>query len=145
MRASAASRIRVRRPLSARSLARQVCYAKQRSDAVGKGGPDIGKRPDKVVRENAPVPQEPIGTESTTRGTAKWWNSAKGYGAIASEKTAPWDISCSFSHIEGSGYRELTPGEPVEVDYFRADQESFKYAASAVRRLSPAAESKDAG
>jgi hypothetical protein len=29
----------------------------------------------------------------------------------------------------------------VEVDYFRADQDSFKYVASAVRRLSPVADS----
>jgi cold shock protein len=105
---------------------------------LGKGGRDIGKRPDKVVRENTHGPQEPIGTENTTRGTAKWWESAKGYGAIASEKTAPWDIWCHFSHIDGSGYRELIPGEPVEVDYFRADRESFKYVATAVRRLSRA-------
>jgi CspA family cold shock protein len=112
---------------------------------VGKGGADIGKRADKVVREIAPPPPEPIGTESTTRGIAKWWEIAKGYGAIATDKTAPWDIWCHFSHIQGTGYKELTPGEAVEVDYFRADRESFKYVASAVRRLSPGADSRDAG
>jgi CspA family cold shock protein len=108
---------------------------------VGKGDANIGKRADKVVRESALPHLEPIGTESTTRGVAKWWESAKGYGAIATEKTAPWDIWCHFSHIQGTGYRELIPGETVEVDYFRADQDSFKYVASAVRRLSPVADS----
>lgn len=102
---------------------------------MGKGGPDVGKRRDKIIRESAPAPLEPIGTARTTRGTVNWWDRARGYGAIASEATAPWDIWCHFSHIEGSGYRELIPGEPVEVEYVRGDRESFKYVATAVRRL----------
>lgn len=105
---------------------------------MGKGGPDIGKRSDKIVRENARPPEEPIGTENSAVGTVKWWESAKGYGAIATEKADPWDIRCHFSHIEGGGFRDLVPGERVEVDYCRADRESFKYVARAVRRLSPA-------
>jgi cold shock protein len=112
---------------------------------VSKGGPDIGKRPDKVVRESAPAPRDPLGATGTTQGTAKWWESAKGYGAIATVTTAPWDIWCHFSHIDGSGYRELSPGELVEVDYVRVDQDSFRYVASAVRRLSHSTDSQDAG
>jgi CspA family cold shock protein len=112
---------------------------------VGRGGPDTGKRPDKIARENATAPSEPIGTTGTTQGTVKWWQASKGYGAIAAEKTAPWDIWCHFSHIEGSGFRELVPGEPVEVEYIRAPRESFQYVASAVRRLTPATNSADAG
>lgn len=112
---------------------------------MGKGGADLGKRADKITREGTPPPPEPLGTQSTTRGTAKWWRPEKGYGAIATAKTAPWDIWCHFSHVEGPGFRELVPGEAVEVDYVRVDQESFKYVASAVRRLSTEVESHDAG
>ena len=104
---------------------------------MGRRGPDRGKSPDKVTRESAPLPQEPIGTESATTGTVKWWSDDKGLGAIASEKTAPWDIWCHFSFIEGEGFRRLTPGETVELAYVRADQDSFKYVARRVRRLGP--------
>ncbi len=96
---------------------------------------DIGKRPDKIARETAPVPQEPLGYTDTTTGIIKWWNNRKGYGAIATEKTGCWDIWCHFSHVEGTGFRNPVPGERVEVDYVRFDQESFKFVARAVRRL----------
>ncbi len=102
---------------------------------MGKRGPDIGKRPDKILRETAPLPQEPVDSEDTAPGIVKWFNDGKGYGAIASEKTAPWDIWCHFSRIEGAGFKSLSPGERVEVDYVRFDQESFKYVARAVRRV----------
>jgi cold shock protein len=100
--------------------------------------PDLGKPPHKVIREAALLPQEPIGTESATTGTVKWWSDDKGLGAIASEKTAPWDIWCHFSFVEGEGFRRLIPGEAVELVYVRADQESFRYVARRVRRLSAA-------
>jgi hypothetical protein len=37
---------------------------------VDRGGPDIGKRPDEIVREHAPVPDDPIGNEGTARGVS---------------------------------------------------------------------------
>jgi cold shock protein len=95
----------------------------------------IGKRPDKIAREAASQPTEPIGTEDATIGTVKWWRDAKGYGAIATEKTAPWDIWCHFGRIQEEGFRSLTPGDRVHVEYVRTDQESFKYVALSVRRL----------
>ena len=85
----------------------------RRKNIMGRGGPNIGKRPDKVVRENAPYPEEPLGAEATIPGSVKWWDSGRGYGAISTETTAPWDIWCHFSHVAGSGYIELIPGEPV--------------------------------
>jgi CspA family cold shock protein len=96
---------------------------------------NMGKRPDKIARESAELPEEPIGTEDETIGTVKWWLEAKGYGAVATEKTAPWDIWCHFSQIQASGFRTLAPGESVHVQYVRLDQESFKYVARSVRRL----------
>ncbi len=94
-----------------------------------------GKRPDKIVRESAALPDDPIGTEDESVGTVKWWREEKGYGAITTEKTAPWDIWCHFSHIHASGFRTLAPGESVGVQYVRVDQESFKFVARSVRRL----------
>jgi cold shock CspA family protein len=93
------------------------------------------KRSDKILRESAPLPRAPIGTEDESIGRVKWWLEAKGYGAIATEKTAPWDIWCHFSHIQGSGFRALAPGELVRVQYMRFDQESFMFVARSVRRL----------
>jgi CspA family cold shock protein len=94
------------------------------------------KRPDDIAREAAPRPTEAIGTMRMGSGTVKWWRDAKGYGAIACAEISPWDIWCHFSAIEETGFRTLTPDESVEVEYYRADQESFKYVARKVRRLS---------
>jgi cold shock CspA family protein len=68
-------------------------------------------------------------------GTVKCWRDAKGNGAISVDRIAPWDIWCSFSAIEGSGFRSLTPGARVIVRYRRAHQESFRYVAEWVRQL----------
>ena len=96
---------------------------------------DIGKRPDKITRETTPSPTQPIGTVGSARGVVKWWQDAKGYGAISCAELDPWDIWCHFAHIEGTGFRSLTPGDIVEVEYVRVDQESFKFVAQRVRRL----------
>jgi len=94
------------------------------------------KRPDELAREAAGDPPEPLGTRATTVGTVKYWRDDKGYGVIASDVTAPWDIWCHFMHISGMpGFRALQPGERVEVEYHRFNQESFRYVAIRVRRL----------
>jgi cold shock CspA family protein len=94
-------------------------------------------RSDDIARAAAGEPPEPLGTESETVGTVKFWRDTKGYGAVSSEATAPWDIWCHFSAIEGTGYKDLVPGELVAVRYYRANQESYRYLALAVRRLAP--------
>jgi len=90
------------------------------------------KRPDDLAREAAGEPPEPLRTEATSLGTVKWW---KGYGAIACTVTAPWDIWCHFSAIDTSGFKSLTEGETVTVEYCRANQDSFRYIARRVRRI----------
>ena len=102
---------------------------------MGRGGPDRGKRTDALVREAAAPPQEPIGTEGLATGVVKWWDGHRGYGAIATTNTHPWDIWCGFGRIETAGSRSLTEGQPVEVHYIRSDQDSFKYIATRVRPL----------
>jgi len=96
------------------------------------------KSADDLAREQAPLPTEPLGTTSVSIGTVKWWRDAKGYGVISVAQVAPWDVWCHFSSIEmerEDEFRTLIEGERVEVEYWRADQESFKYVAKRVRRL----------
>ena len=80
-------------------------------------------------------PPEPIGTEASTIGTVKWFDNKKGYGCIESEQTAPWDIWAHFSMIQMSGYKTLQEGQRVDVEYERADQDSFRYRALKVRTI----------
>jgi len=99
----------------------------------------LPKRPDDLASESAGIPPEPIGTLAKTIGVVKYWRDDKGYGVLASEATAPWDIWCHFAQIDAPGYRSLFTGEQVAIVYRRADQESFRYVAVHVRRLdSPA-------
>ena len=72
-------------------------------------------RPDDLARAAAGEPPEPLYTEADTIGTVKYWRDDKGYGAISSEATAPWDIWCHFSAVEMPGFKSLVPGERVEV------------------------------
>src|SRR4051812_2677153 len=87
----------------------------------------------------ARVPPEPLHTRASAEGTVKWWKDDKGYGAIACEATAPWDIWSHFSALDIQGFKSLVPGERVYVDYYRADQDSFRYIAERVRRVAPPA------
>ena len=47
-------------------------------------------------------------------GTVKWFNDAKGFGFITTEKGE--DVFVHFSAIAGEGYRTLTEGQEVEFD-----------------------------
>ena len=49
---------------------------------------------------------------STTTGTVKWFNEAKGFGFIARE-SGP-DVFVHFSNIEGDGFKTLGEGQAVE-------------------------------
>ena len=96
---------------------------------------DRVKRPDEIARESSPEPSEPLFSRRTSLGVVKWWRDDKGYGAIATADTAPWDIWSHFSAVVGAGFRTLIPGEQVEVEYVRTNQESFKYVAQRVQRV----------
>ena len=47
-------------------------------------------------------------------GTVKWFSDAKGFGFI--ERQQGGDIFVHHSSIEGSGFRTLAEGEPVEFE-----------------------------
>ena len=96
-------------------------------------------RPHDLARAAAGEPPDPLGAWRSGEGTVKWWRGDKGYGAIACDATAPWDIWCHFSAIEMPGFKAVAPGERVHVEYYRADQESFRYVARRVRRLDASA------
>ena len=53
-------------------------------------------------------------TMSTTTGTVKWFNEAKGFGFIAQENGP--DVFAHFSAIQGDGFRTLVEGQKVQFE-----------------------------
>ncbi len=49
---------------------------------------------------------------STTTGTVKWFDEAKGFGFI-SQESGP-DVFAHFSAIKAEGFKTLTEGQTVE-------------------------------
>jgi len=49
---------------------------------------------------------------STTTGTVKWFNEAKGFGFIAQENGP--DVFAHFRQITGDGFKTLAEGQKVE-------------------------------
>ena len=88
-----------------------------------------------VLSRIIPEPNEPFHVLRASVGVAKFWRDDKGYGVIETPETKPWGIWCSFSCIEGTGFRSLSVGDRVEVRYYRGKQESYKYVAQWVRRI----------
>lgn len=71
-------------------------------------------------------------------GIVKFYKMEKGWGAIASDDLpGAGDAFVHFSAVEGIGYRELAPGDAVDFDFEPARQDSFRFIATRVRRLSP--------
>lgn len=69
------------------------------------------------------------------RGVVKFFRAEKGWGAISSDELpAGTDAWVHFSAIVGSGTAHLQEGEPVEFDYEPAQQDSFRWRATRVRR-----------
>ncbi|HET7711661.1 MAG TPA: cold-shock protein [Thermoanaerobaculia bacterium] len=52
-----------------------------------------------------------------TTGTVKWFNDAKGFGFITTERGE--DVFVHFSAIQGNGFRSLTEGASVEFEVTR--------------------------
>jgi cold shock protein len=71
-----------------------------------------------------------------TRGTVKFFKPEKGWGAIASpELPDGLDAWVHFSVIEMDGYRALDQGDQVEFEYEAAQQDSFRFRATRVRKI----------
>jgi cold shock protein len=70
------------------------------------------------------------------RGTVKFFKADKGYGAIASAGLPDgFDAWVHFSALEMDGYRFLEAGDQVEFGYEAAQQDSFRFVATWVRKL----------
>lgn len=73
------------------------------------------------------------------RGTVKFYKPDKGYGAITSPALPDgFDAWVHFSATEMDGFRYLDAGDLVEFDYESAQQDSFRFVATRVRKLRPA-------
>ena len=53
-------------------------------------------------------------TMSTTTGTVKWFNEAKGFGFIAQENGP--DVFAHCSAIQGEGFKTLVEGQKVQFE-----------------------------
>lgn len=62
-----------------------------------------------------------------TRGIVRTW-SEEGWGVVDAPH-APGGCWVHWSHVLMTGYRQLTPGQAVEIDYEEADQDGFAYRA----------------
>ena len=51
---------------------------------------------------------------STTTGTVKWFNEAKGFGFIAQENGP--DVFAHFSAIQGDGFKTRVEGQKVQFE-----------------------------
>ena len=72
-----------------------------------------------------------------TYGTVKFFKADEGWGAITSpDLPAGLDAWVHFTAIEMDGYRALEPGDQVEFTYEEVQQDSFRFRATHVRRLS---------
>ncbi|WP_433205558.1 cold-shock protein [Nocardia sp. CA-107356] len=69
-------------------------------------------------------------------GTVKFFKAEKGWGAIsAPELPEGSDVWVHYSAIDGDGFRMLTEGDRVDFRYEQAEQDSFRYRATWVRKL----------
>jgi CspA family cold shock protein len=61
-------------------------------------------------------------------GVVREWHSDAGWGVIEAPAT-PGGCWAHFSHIDMHGYRELTPGQAVTLEWELADQDGYFYRA----------------
>jgi cold shock protein len=70
------------------------------------------------------------------RGTVKFFHAEKGWGAISSSALPDgFDAWVHFSAIDAYGFRDLDAGDAVEFDFEPAEQDSFRYVATRVTKL----------
>ena len=82
------------------------------------------------------MPRSEFTDEDLHVGTVKFFESEKGWGAIASDALPPErDAWVHFSVIDLPGYRSLQDGQAVRFAFERARQDSFDYRATYVRPL----------
>lgn len=74
----------------------------------------------------------PVVVDDVTVGShVRMWHAEEGWGVVDSPNT-PGGCWVHFSHIQSPGYRELSPGQSVALEWEKADQDGFAYRATAV-------------
>ena len=74
--------------------------------------------------------------QGMAQGEVKFFREEKGWGAIASPELPDGaDAWVHFSAIEMDGFRSLKAGDRVEFDFEEAQQDSFRFRATQVRKL----------
>lgn len=69
-------------------------------------------------------------------GVVKVWHMEEGWGVITSPELPPGhDAWSHFSLILAEGYRYLEPGDRVEFEPVRRDQDGYAFVATDVRKL----------
>ena len=67
----------------------------------------------------------------TDQGVVRLWNDEDGWGVIDSVRT-PGGCWAHFSVVAVAGYRALTPGQEVELEWESADHDGFAFRATKV-------------
>lgn len=63
-----------------------------------------------------------------TTGTVRLWHDAEGWGVVDAEQT-PGGCWVHFSAVAVAGYRSLSPGQAVVLEWEAADQDGFAHRA----------------
>lgn len=67
-----------------------------------------------------------------TIGAVREWHEEAGWGVIDSPET-PGGCWAHFSHVDRPGYRTLTPGQRVTLEWQQPGQDGYPYRAVRVR------------
>ncbi|PPB49878.1 cold-shock protein [Arthrobacter pityocampae] len=68
----------------------------------------------------------------TTRGVVRFWHDDEGWGVIDSEQT-PGGCWAHFSVIDFDGFRALTAGQVVDLNWIQGDQDGYSHSASDIQ------------
>jgi len=68
-----------------------------------------------------------------TTATVREWHGELGWGVLDSPET-PGGCWAHFSNIDGPGYRTLTVGETVDLDWEQTEQDGYAFRAILVKQ-----------
>ena len=73
-------------------------------------------------------------TMGQTTGAVREWHAELGWGVLDSPDT-PGGCWAHFSHIDGTGFRALTVGTNVQLDWEPAQQDGYSFRATRIQQL----------
>ncbi|MFC4604418.1 cold shock domain-containing protein [Rhodococcus kronopolitis] len=68
-----------------------------------------------------------------TTGTVREWHAELGWGVLDSPDT-PGGCWAHYSNIDGTGFRALTVGATVDIDWEHAAQDGYRFRATRVKQ-----------